>query len=251
MRSAAATSRSIAVTASPPMARITAAFSTFESGPAAAARAAAARTRRLIARLSSPMIRTTSTAVVGDIGPSSGSIDTQRDANQVFSTSVSGVVACLRIERMAGVARSAIRFCSSGSPLVASTCRARPTQAAIRTAAGRSALERAVTSTVAAAGKGLRSADCSSPISSMALTRTTGSASSLPASDSMNVRKVFPASSAAFSLVISASRNSLRRLRTRSIVGRFASSSNWGKAICSRNSRGFASNAAPLRMASL
>ena len=84
----------------------------------------------------------------------------------------------------------------------------------------------------------------------MALTRTTGSASSLTASDSMKAMAVLLASSAAFSLVISASTYSRIRLRTLSIVVRLASSANCGNAISSRKPRADASNAPPPFMAS-
>ena len=253
--SAAATSRSSATTATAPMALMTAALSTLDSGPATAASAAAARTRTLIDRLFSPRIRTTSAAVAGVSGPSEGSIVRHRDAIQSFSTATDeGVGACgssLRMATMAGTATAAIRCCSSTTPFVASTCLASPTHAAIRTAFGNSAFVAARASTAAAGCQGFRSTDCNSPISSIALTRTAASASSLPASDSMNDRQVLLASSAAFSLVMSASRYSRNRFRTRSIVVRLASRPNCGSAISSRNPRAAASNAPPPRIDSL
>ena len=234
---------------------MTAALSTLDSGPATAASAAAARTRTLIERLLSSRIRTTSAAVAGASEPNEGSMVRHRDAIQSFSTATDGgVCSCassFRIATMAGTATAAIRCCSSTTPFVASTCLASPTHAAIRTALGNSVFAAARASTAAAGCQGFRSTDCNSPIISIAFTRTTASASSLPASDSIKDRQVLLASSAAFSLAMSASRYSRNRFRTRSIVVRLASSPNCGSAISSRNPRAAGSNAPPPRIDSL
>ena len=196
-----------------------------------AARAAAARHRSVAGREASARIPKAAWASGGGAdGPRSASIMSARAASQSAATrSPAGGAS-------SGPSTGPTAATTAGP--AASTCRASPCAAAIRTADGSDASPTTAASGAVAPGQGLpsllpsRAGPRISPMKSAALTRTAGSSFPSRAAAARNWTIVCRAmSSACGSEATSPHRNSRIRRRTRSMEGRLRREASCGRAV--------------------